>query len=123
MLYNTVLLATVAAGTAFAQTTYTGCHNHTTSGVNVEYCFGPDGNESARATYSPEVTSGSTPATNEATATVTATYQTESITACHSHETAVLCINGAGAEVEVEATPTGDVPAQYTDCHSHGAEM
>lgn len=121
MLGTTAFLAALLADIAQAQITYTGCHNHTTSGVPTEYCFGPDGTESAVATYS---STASLPASNSAVVTTSApTAQTTAITSCHSHETAIHCINGAGSEVVVEATPTGEIPAAYTDCHSHGSEM
>lgn len=55
-------------------------------------------------------------------ATATASGQTTAVTSCHTHETAVYCIDGAGSEVQVEATPTGELPAAYTGCHSHGSE-
>lgn len=87
----------------------------------MEYCTGPDGIESARATYLP-TGSSSTPASNSATTTAAETVQTTAVTDCHSHETAVYCVNGAGTEVLVEATPTGEPPAEYTDCHSHDEE-
>ncbi|KAF2172125.1 hypothetical protein M409DRAFT_49867 [Zasmidium cellare ATCC 36951] len=120
MLSKSAFLAAILASLANAQTTYTGCHNETTSGTAIEYCYGPDGVESARATYA-----SSLPATNAATTTAPAagSAQTESVTGCHMHETAVYCINGAGSEVLVSATPTGEPPAAYTGCHSHGGEM
>ena len=39
------------------------------------------------------------------------------------HDTEVVCINGNSEEVFVEATVTGEPPAQYTDCHAHGEEQ
>lgn len=119
MLSSVIVLSALVA-IAMGQTTYTGCHNETTSGTPIEYCYGPDGVESARATYAESL-----PATNPATTTTTeAVGQTESVTGCHMHETAVYCINGAGSEVLVSATRTSDEPpASYTGCHSHGDEM
>jgi zinc transporter 1/2/3 len=49
--------------------------------------------------------------------------QTTAVTACHSHETEIYCINGAGSEVLVEATMTEPLPAAYTGCHAHGADL
>ncbi|EME89571.1 uncharacterized protein MYCFIDRAFT_160766 [Pseudocercospora fijiensis CIRAD86] len=122
MLTRAVVLFTLIVGTANAQTTYTGCHNHSEQGASVEYCFGPDGSESARATYAVSGTA-TLPVSASATVTATGTVQTTAVTDCHSHETAIFCINGAGNEVQVEATPTGEIPSQYTGCHSHGAEI
>ena len=113
---------------AAAQTTYTGCHNHTATGAVVEYCYGPDGIESPRGTYATlPPTNGAattTPAitTPPTSATASSAAQTTAVTACHAHGTEIFCINGAGSEVEVLATPTGPVPAAYTGCHSHGSE-
>ncbi|KAI3390491.1 hypothetical protein diail_9503, partial [Diaporthe ilicicola] len=94
------------------RTTYTGCHNHTEASVAIEYCYGPDGAETARATHA---VAGATslPESVSVSASSTAQAQTTAVTGCHSHETAVLCINGAGEEVHVDATPTGDVPPAY----------
>ncbi|POS79551.1 ZIP Zinc transporter [Diaporthe helianthi] len=104
------------------RTTYTGCHNHTEASSVVEFCFGPDGSETARATHA--LTEGSpTSLPVSVSASATAEPQTTAVTGCHSHETAVFCINGAGDEVHVEATPTGEVPPAYTGCHAHDTEM
>ena len=106
------------------RTTYTGCHNHTEDSATVEYCYGPDGAETARATHAPVTgTTGSASLPESVSASATAEAQTTAVTGCHSHETAVFCINGAGEEVHVEATPTGELPPAYTGCHAHGAEM
>lgn len=102
------------------RTTYTGCHNHTEASAAVEYCYGPDGAETARATHA---ITGSASLPESVSASATAEAQTTAVTGCHSHETAVFCINGAGEEVHVEATPTGEVPPAYTGCHAHDAEM
>lgn len=101
------------------RTTYTGCHNHTEASAAVEYCFGPDGAETARATHA---LTGSATLPVSVSASATAEPQTTAVTGCHSHETAVFCINGAGEEVHVEATPTGEVPPAYTGCHAHDGE-
>jgi len=102
------------------RTTYTGCHNHTEASSAVEYCYGPDGAETARATHA---LTGSASLPESVSASATAEPQTTAVTGCHSHETAVFCINGAGEEVHVEATPTGEVPPAYTGCHAHDTEM
>ncbi len=39
------------------------------------------------------------------------------------HDLEVVCINGNGEEVFVEATVTGVPSPQYTDCHAHGEEQ
>jgi zinc transporter 1/2/3 len=115
------LLTALAVSLAHAQrTTYTGCHNDSENGAEVEYCFGPDGVESARATYA---VSGTATLPASAPASATGAAQTTAVTACRRQDAAVLCTNGANAEVRVEATPTGPIPAQYTGCHSHGAEQ
>ena len=102
------------------RTTYTGCHNHTEASAAVEYCYGPDGAETARATHA---VTGSAGLPGSVSASATAEAQTTAVTGCHSHETAVFCINGAGEEVHVEATPTGEVPPAYTGCHAHDTEV
>lgn len=102
------------------RTTYTGCHNHTEASATIEYCYGPDGAETARATHA---ITGSASLPESVSASATAEAQTTAVTGCHSHETAVFCINGAGEEVHVEATPTGEVPPAYTGCHAHDTEM
>lgn len=102
------------------RTTYTGCHNHTEASATVEYCYGPDGAETARATHA---VTGSASLPESVSASATAEAQTTAVTGCHSHETAVFCINGAGEEVHVEATPTGEIPPAYTGCHAHDTEM
>merc|ERR1712000_698375 len=108
-----------------AQITYTGCHNHS----SVEYCYGPDGEETPLATYAlaSTLTTFSTatlPASVTASATTTS-GQTTAVTGCHTHETQTYCIDGAGNEVLISATATatGEPPAQYTDCHAHEAEQ
>ncbi|KAL1870703.1 high-affinity Zn(2+) transporter zrt1 [Diaporthe australafricana] len=115
--------ATISTSLVSGQrTTYTGCHNHTEETVAIEYCFGPDGAETARATHSVAVAT-SLPESVSASATTAGAAQTTAVTGCHSHETAVFCINGAGGEVHVEATPTREVPPAYTGCHAHDTGM
>lgn len=101
------------------RTTYTGCHNHTEASATIEYCYGPDGAETARATHA---VTGSASLPESVSASATVEPQTTAVTGCHTHETAVFCINGAGEEVHVEATPTGEVPPAYTSCHAHDTE-
>jgi zinc transporter 1/2/3 len=108
---------------ALAQTTYTGCHNHTSGNEVLLYCFGPNGQETARETYAVSAPL-TTPAPNAATTTAAQSAgQTTAVTACHGHGSDVYCINGAGAEVLVKATPTGAIPAAYTGCHAHGSSQ
>ena len=73
-------------------------------------------------TLTTAVASATTPAS--AAAYTTAEAQTTAVTACHLHATDVFCMDGHGDEVSVSltGTPTGELPAQYTDCHSHGSE-
>lgn len=117
MLLISVICFAVAVSAQLA--TYTGCHNHST----VEFCYGADGRESAVWTYAAMTTTASIPVSVSASATTTG--QTTAVTGCHTHDTSVYCINGNGAEVLVSltATPTGEVPAQYTGCHFHGSEQ
>ncbi|KAJ9636079.1 high-affinity Zn(2+) transporter zrt1 [Knufia peltigerae] len=120
-------LVLAGVSSAIGQVTYTGCHNHST----VEYCYGPDGEETALATYTsvPTMTTFSTstlPASVSASASATTSSgQTTAVTGCHTHETNTFCINGIGNEVQISgtATATGAPPAQYTDCHSHGNDQ
>ena len=113
-------LAIGAALPAQAQrTTYTGCNNRSENGVEVEYCF-LSGVETARATYSVSGTA-TIPITAPASTTVAA--QTTAVTDCHTHSTELFCVNGASQEVKVDVTVTGEMPAQYTSCHSHGSEQ
>jgi len=59
------------------------------------------------------------------TASSTSSGQSSAITGCHNHGDQVFCINGSGEEVQVSmtATPTGELPAQFTGCHAHGSEQ
>ncbi|OAG41168.1 hypothetical protein AYO21_04548 [Fonsecaea monophora] len=117
-----ILLVVAFKSAVYAQT-YTGCHNHS----SVEYCYGPDGEETALYTYSsiaPTTLSTATlPASVSASATTTG--QTTAVTGCHAHGADIFCIDGAGEEVMISttATATGEPPAQYTGCHSHGDEQ
>lgn len=117
------VLFSLALGAAHAQrTTYTGCHNRSeSSGEVVEYCF-LNGVETARATYTASGTA-TVPISVPASTTTAAAAQVTAVTDCHAHATEVLCVNGAGEEVKVDVTPTGEMPAQYTDCHEHGSEQ
>lgn len=117
------MLFSLALGAAHAQrTTYTGCHNRSeSSGEVVEYCF-LNGVETARATYTASGTA-TVPISVPASTTTAAAAQVTAVTDCHAHATEVLCVNGAGEEVKVDVTPTGEMPAQYTDCHEHGSEQ
>lgn len=117
------VLFSLALGAAHAQrTTYTGCHNRSeSSGEVVEYCF-LNGVETARATYTASGTA-TVPISVPASTTTVAAAQVTAVTDCHAHATEVLCVNGAGEEVKVDVTPTGEMPAQYTDCHEHGSEQ
>lgn len=117
------MLFSLALGAAHAQrTTYTGCHNRSeSSGEVVEYCF-LNGVETARATYTASGTAA-VPISVPASTTTAAAAQVTAVTDCHAHATEVLCVNGAGEEVKVDVTPTGEMPAQYTDCHEHGSEQ
>lgn len=115
---NKLLLITVAAAISavHAQTSYSGCHTHS----SVEYCFGADGEETPITTHAPETGMGTRP--TSIAATTTRTGESTAVTGCHNHGSDVYCIDGDGHEVSVslEVTPTGELPAQYTGCHSHG---
>jgi zinc transporter 1/2/3 len=105
-----------------AQTTYTGCHNLTSGDQVLLYCFGPNGQETARETYAAAALT--TPAPNTASATAPPSAgQTTAVTSCHGHGSDIFCFNGAGAEVLVKATPTGAIPPAYTGCHAHGSSQ
>lgn len=111
-MFRNILLTALAIGAVHAQTaSYTGCHNH----GSVEYCFGPDGEETAMSTQA-AATATSVPAST------TSSADSAAITGCHNHGDDVFCIESDGSEVQVsmEATPTGEMPAEYTGCHSHG---
>ncbi|KIX01591.1 uncharacterized protein Z518_09317 [Rhinocladiella mackenziei CBS 650.93] len=118
-----ILFALALIDAVTAQTTYTGCHNHST----VEYCYGPDGQETPLVTYSLPVSTTLSTATIPAqvSATATTTEEYPAVTGCHTHGSQIYCINGEGEEVLISttATPTGESPAQYTDCHNHGEEQ
>ena len=86
---------------------YTDCHSH----GEEQFCLGPDGEDVLIL------------AEEHSTPSTTASGQTTAITGCHMYDTEVVCINGNDQEVVVEATVTGEPPAQYTDCHSHGEEQ
>lgn len=117
MVNKFLLIIVAAAVTAVhAQTSYSGCHTH----GSVEYCFGADGEESPITTHAPETGTGTRP--TSVAATTTGTGESTAVTGCHNHGSDVYCIDGDGHEVSVslEVTPTGELPAQYTGCHSHG---
>ncbi|USW48516.1 Putative zinc/iron permease [Septoria linicola] len=119
-MYSKTILLGLALGVAQAQrTTYTGCNNRSENGVEVEYCF-LSGIETARATYT---VSGTATIPITVSASTTAAAQTTAVTDCHTHSAELFCVNGAGQDVQMDATPTGEFPAQYTDCHSHGSEQ
>ncbi|KAJ9228764.1 hypothetical protein DTO169E5_9074 [Paecilomyces variotii] len=115
------LVVLVGLSLVATQTTYTGCHNHS----NVEWCYGPDGEETPLATYTLPSSSSTVNLPVSVPASTTTTAQTASVTGCHNHGADIYCINGAGKEVLISltATPTGEPPAQYTDCHSHDTDM
>lgn len=113
MLWNTLTFAAIALQSVHAQrTTYTGCSNETVSGNILYGCLGPAGTRTVFETYA---------ATTAAATTTAAGGQTTAMTDCHtsSGTAGVLCTNGAGTEVIVQATPTGEVPATYSGCHEH----
>lgn len=103
--------------TTVSGTTYSDCHAH---GVT-QFCYGPDGDETPFSAA--ETASITSPPAS--TAAATPTGQTTAVTSCHAHGSDTYCINGEGDEVLVslEATTTGEAPAEYTDCHSHGDEQ
>lgn len=107
-----------------SQTTYTGCHNESAATALIEWCYGPNGFETPLLTFTTSApstlitrTTGSPASTSVST---TATGQTTAVTGCHTHDTHIYCINGAGQEVSVSATGTNTPPPQYTGCHAHG---
>lgn len=124
MVSRLALTSAAVLATIGAQTTFTGCHNHTVSSTAILYCYGPDGAESARETYLPAtpVSVAATASAASITSRANQTGQSTAITGCHSHDTAIYCINGGGTEVLVAATATSPLPAAYTGCHSHGSE-
>ncbi|CAG8950214.1 hypothetical protein HYFRA_00008452 [Hymenoscyphus fraxineus] len=126
-MFSRAVVVVVAALSApvFAQLTLTGCHLDN----GREVCFLPGGAETTISTSSSVAlpTNSPTPtptAPSSVPASTTAAAQTTAVTACHMHETTQMCINGAGAEVEIKATPTGisPLPESYNDCHAHGSE-
>ncbi|KJY01878.1 zip zinc transporter like protein [Zymoseptoria brevis] len=97
---STVRVEYTPTATEDAPAQFTGCHEHDGEGL---FCFSPDGEDVA----------------------VVALGQTTAVTSCSATATNdVRCVNGAGSTVHVMHTPTAteDVPAQYTGCHSHGAD-
>lgn len=51
------------------------------------------------------------------------TIQDAAITGCHSHGSAVYCIDLEGNEGSVSPAPSGSsIPLSYTGCHAHGSE-
>lgn len=55
----------------------------------------------------------------------TTSGQTAFVTGCQNHGADVFCMDGGGQEVQVSmsVTPTGGIPAHFTDCHSHGSDQ
>ena len=122
MLYSALTLAALAVQYVHAQSptiTYTGCRYETVSGSVLYGCVNPAGTRTILSTL--PVTSA---ASTSATTTAAAEAQTTAVTGCHTHsgETGVYCTNGAGTEVVVQATPTGEAPATYSGCHEHGPD-
>ncbi|PGH28145.1 hypothetical protein AJ80_00035 [Polytolypa hystricis UAMH7299] len=95
------------------------CHRH----GDVEYCVGPNGEDTPVSTHASAPSTSMAPAT--ASATITSAPQTTAVTACHLHGSTTFCIDGDGHEVQVTGTgtPTSNPPAQFTSCHSHGADQ
>ncbi|KAF2459183.1 ZIP zinc transporter-domain-containing protein [Lineolata rhizophorae] len=57
-------------------------------------------------------------------ATTTAAPSVTAISECHFHETTQFCMAGTSEfQVLIEATATGELPAEYTGCHNHEDEM
>ncbi|KAH8432100.1 putative ZIP Zinc transporter [Aspergillus melleus] len=113
-MFRSLLPILLVVGAVYAQTaSYSGCHSH----GSIEYCFGPDGEETAMSTQA-------TATATSVTASTTASADSSAITGCHNHGNDVYCIESDGSEVQVslESTPTGELPAQYTGCHSHGGD-
>lgn len=115
MLRNTLTVLVLALHGVHAQrTTYSACRNETISGNVLYGCLGPAGTRTVFETYTATTAPGTT---------TSASVQTTAVTGCHQHSgttTAVFCTNGAGTEVAVQATPTGEAPATYSGCHEHG---
>lgn len=116
--------------TGSAPTEYTGCHLH---GSEV-YCFNGDDEVEFVAEGSDDDDSTSTSASGASAATITSaptateeaaseTGQTTAVTACHWHDSAYMCENGAGVEGTIKPTPTASsaAPSEYTGCHAHGS--
>lgn len=102
LLHGFGFLALVRAVTA--QTTYTGCHNHSTVEcvtlpgdvsllTTCGYCYGLDGSETPLVTYSvgslPTTFSTSIHPASVSATTTASTHQTSAVTGCHSHESAM----------------------------------
>ncbi|KAH6886234.1 ZIP zinc transporter-domain-containing protein [Thelonectria olida] len=105
-----------ATATGEAPSSYTDCHNHGTD----TYCMSPSGGEVQVVDADASITS------NTAEATAKETGSTSSITAitdCHLSSSSVYCsADSTEYYVQTTITATGDVPAQFTGCHSHGDE-
>ncbi|RGP78556.1 zinc transporter [Fusarium longipes] len=63
-------------------------------------------------------------ATQAPSGTASAAPEVTAITGCHLHASSLYCFAGKTEYmVDIKVTATTDVPSQYTDCHSRGADM
>ncbi|KAL1959695.1 hypothetical protein VTO42DRAFT_1281 [Malbranchea cinnamomea] len=110
-----LLLLTQGALLASAQF-YSDCHSH----GNVEYCYGPDGEETPVTTHAPAT---ATTEPSSVPASTTSSGEISVVTGCHTHSTQTFCIAPDGSEVQVTGTVTASAPpTEFTGCHSHGSD-
>ncbi|KAK7418444.1 high-affinity Zn(2+) transporter zrt1 [Neonectria punicea] len=101
-----------ATATGDAPSSYTDCHNH---GAET-WCMSPSGGEV-------EVVDAEATVTAETASKTGSSSSITAITDCHLESSSVFCSAGSTEYyVQTTVTATGDVPAQFTGCHSHGEE-
>ncbi|KPM41389.1 hypothetical protein AK830_g5160 [Neonectria ditissima] len=105
-----------ATATGDVPSSYTDCHNHGTA----TWCMSPSGGEVE--VVDAEATATAETASETASETATSSSIT-AITDCHLESSSVFCSAGSTEYyVQTTVTATGDIPSQFTGCHSHGDE-
>lgn len=130
------------APTGTAPESYTSCHRH---GVYTYCMYGDDevlfSVAATRTTSVPTITAATTTPTSTTPPTAAQLATTSPalslvlslvlsllslepamITGCHSHGSAVYCLDAQGNEGLISPAPSGTVPASYTSCHAHGTK-
>ncbi|KAI9711437.1 MAG: hypothetical protein M1812_007182 [Candelaria pacifica] len=92
--------------------------------TDLSFCFLPNGEETAVSKPSSLTGTLSTSTAVSAIAAAAQTTADSAVTGRHMHAATTLCIDGKSEEVMISGTGTksGEPPAQFTGCRSHGEE-